>query len=420
VDSNLILHSKYYIDCTGRITEDAFLTISGNSVLTVAQGKESTAVHEFLDLGNCILIPGLINAHTHLELTLAHNKVSRHPLFTDWIRDVVRVTHEWDEEYYGRSLREGMQQSLAAGTTTIGDIVRQADENIYLDFPARARLFYEIIDFNPLTADKTLASLEDRLENFSGGTRLGVGISPHTPFTVSERLLEDCIQLARSRNIPLCIHLSETEAEVEFIKRGTGEILGFRQEFGLPPQWKPPQKSPVKYVQELGLLDEPAALVHCNYLDDEDLDILTASDASVIFCPGSHRFFGHRPHRVQEMLEKGINVALGTDSLASNDSLSLLTEMKIIRNSYPDIAPVDILRMATVNGLEALGFTNEFDAAQSGRLADLTGVTLAAEALERAESPLDALFAESAETVFSMSNGQVLLNPSNRERVSID
>lgn len=407
----MIIRGKYLIDCSGRVVEDAFLQVSGGNIARLDSGNPSSARNkeEYMDLGDCsIILPGLVNAHTHLELTLARKCGRPEALFTDWLREIIQATGDWGSEDFADSLREGIRQSIEAGTTAVGDIANQVDATVYGEFPLRVRMFHEVIDFNPLTAETTIARLKDKLAKRTEAGLVSLGISPHTPYTVSEKLLRMCIEMARAERLHVCIHLSETSAETEFLQKGTGEILQFRKEHGLPQGWSPPGKTPVQYVRDLGLLDQPVTLVHCNYLHEDDLDILSASDCSVVFCPGSHSYFRHRRHPVKEMLERKIDVALGTDSRASSPSLSILEEMKLARNLYPDVAPLEILKMATAKGRKALAFPYGPELLQPDCPADITAISAAPEEMETAGNPLESVFGQSTRPIFSMVNGEIL------------
>lgn len=137
-----------------------------------------------------------------------------------------------------------------------------------------------------------------------------------------------------------------------------------------------PGKRPVAYFLSLNLSDQSFLLAHVNYINDEELGALAKTNHSVVFCPRSHRFFGHRPHRFREMLTAGINVSLGTDSLASNSSLSILDEMRFLHRQFGDLAPETILEMATVNGAKAIGWSDKIGIIEKGKEADLTAILL--------------------------------------------
>lgn len=408
----MILRSKWFVDWPGPTIEDAEIAIEGKYI-RAKRKKDSRLTNshsKILDLGHVVLFSGFVNAHTHLELSLAQSQIKPRRYFTDWVREIVRTTREWSEDTFDSSLKVGIEHTIRSGVTSLGDISRQTRTlSRYHESNLRARLFNEVIDFNPRTAPETLDSLKARIETFPHTEKVLVGIAPHSPYTVSEQLLRQCAELAHTNDWRLCIHLAETEAELEFLRSGTGEILKFRKDFGLPSDWRPPRTSPVRYLERLGFFEKPVTLIHCNYVSEKDLDIIARSNSSVVFCPRSHRYFGHRGHPFSKMLDHGINVALGTDSLTSSPSLSMLDEIKFLRDEYPEIEPALILQMATANGLKALGLPHQ-TIARGECHADLVAVSAPAEESARFKNPFDILFAKGSKVTFSMVEGKVLLN----------
>ena len=407
----MIVRSKYLLEPTGRTIENAEVVVEGGLIASVGgkSSAEGSTDRETVDLGHAVILPGFINAHTHLELTSARLLVEPQPQFTDWIRQVIRITGGWSKDTLDSSLREGIRLSLEAGTTSLGDIGGGAHEGApYIESGIRARLFHEAIGFDPAYAGEIARSLFKRVDRGYPSERLLPGISPHTPYTVSERLLELCADVAHREGVPLCIHLAETTAELEFLRAGTGEILEFRKEFGLWPGWKPPRTSPVRYLHHLGFFEKPATLVHCNYVGREDFDIIAMTDSSVVFCPRSHAYFRHRNHPFLNMLGHGINVALGTDSLISAPSLGILDEMKFLRRDYPEIEPALLLRMATTNGAKALGLPVGVGSLAPGSPADIVGVAPPEEQADQIFDPLDAVLSKDSKVVFTMAGGKIL------------
>ncbi|MBI5118636.1 amidohydrolase family protein [Candidatus Poribacteria bacterium] len=404
----MILRSKYLIDSTGRTTEDAEVVTEGERIRAIRKKGSAPGVSEegVVDLGYAALLPGLVNAHTHLELSAARSSVRLQKRFTDWLREVVRVTSEWTEDDFDSSLGEGISESVRAGITCVGDISRgTGDTRKYRESGMRVRLFCEVIDFNPKTAERTLESLKERMNDHPSYEKLLIGIGTHTPYTVSEKLLKRCIKLAHENNWMLCIHLAETRAELEFLLEGTGEILDFRKDFGLPPEWKPPGTSPARYLESLGFFERPAMLVHCNYLEEDDFEIIARSNSSVVFCPRSHEYFGHDAHPVFKMLERGINVALGTDSLLSAPTLSVLDEIRFLHDRYHAIGAEVFLKMATTNGVKALGLSRDVGPIEHGCYGDFVGVALSEELLRKYPDPLHAVLSGQSKIIFSMVGG---------------
>jgi cytosine/adenosine deaminase-related metal-dependent hydrolase len=413
MDKALILRSKYLIDSAGRTTEDAEIVIEGERIRVIRKKGSGPEVSEadVVDLGCAALLPGLVNAHTHMELSAAQSRVKPQRQFTDWLREVVRVTSEWTEDDFNSSLGEGISKSVQAGATCVGDISRGArDMSRYLESGMRVRLFYEVIDFNPKTAERTIESLKERVNGHPSDEKLAMGIGPHTPYTVSEKLLKQCIKLAHENDWMLCIHVAETRAELEFLLAGTGEILNLRRDFGLPPEWKPPGMSPARHLERLGFFERPATLVHCNYLEEDDFEIIARSNSSVVFCPRSHEYFGHDDHPVFRMLKRGINVALGTDSLLSSPTLSILDEIKFLYHGFRTIGAEVFLKMATTNGVKALGLSRDSGPLEPGCYADFVGVALSEKLLQESFDPLTAVLSKQSKVIFSMVGGTTNLN----------
>ena len=165
-------------------------------------------------------------------------------------------------------------------------------------------------------------------------------LSPHAPYSTSADIYRECV----ASGLSVCTHVAETEEELEFLSSGTGAFVDYLEAFGISTAgWSPPELTPVQYMGTLGILRRNSVLVHCNYLTDADVATLAESCASVVFCPRSHHYFYHTDHPVMRLVEKGINVAIGTDSLASNWSLSLLDELKFLARTQPCIRPETLI-----------------------------------------------------------------------------
>jgi cytosine/adenosine deaminase-related metal-dependent hydrolase len=182
---------------------------------------------------------------------------------------------------------------------------------------------------------------------------------------------------ARRRGVLLATHAAETRAELQFLQTGTGEFRDFLGQIGaLPKGWMPPQSSPIPYLDSLGVLGRDCLLIHCNYMDPESMAAILAASSTIVYCPRSHAFFGHEQHPIRQLLDCGIHVALGTDSLASNSSLSMIDEMRFLSNRRKDIKPEEIFRAATAGGAAALGFRGALGLLKRGYCADLAVIEL--------------------------------------------
>jgi cytosine/adenosine deaminase-related metal-dependent hydrolase len=338
------------------------------------QGVSGNQEAEVVDWGSAVIIPGLVNAHSHLELTCFHGQLKEFSRFTEWAMELIRRRRKWSREDYLTSVKRGAEESLASGTTLLGDISasRVSWEALKLS-RLRKIVFEEVISFVPDRAHETIESLEHHLGSIQTDKLMGMGVSPHAPYSVSPELFQAVSDLARNRRLPIATHLAETKEELEFLKSGTGAIRELLVNLAvLPEGWVPPKLDPISYLESLGVLKQPAVLIHCNYLDPEFLTKILRSRSSVVYCPRSHAFFGHTDHPVRRLLDLGVNVALGTDSLASNNSLSVLDEMRFLFETRKDLSIEEIFRMATLNGAAALGLGGVLGRIRRGHWADMT------------------------------------------------
>ncbi len=333
---------------------------------------------EVVDWGSAVILPGLVNAHTHLELTCFHEQLQNSCSFTDWALELIRRRREWTREDFLRSSRRGAESALAEGTTLVGDISASgASWEALKQTMLRKVVFEEVISFDPEKAPETLQAFEKRLASIVIDPLLSIGVSPHAPYSVSADLYRGVSGLAHGKRLPLATHTAETREELEFLRSGTGAFRSFLTRLDIfRGGWIPPGLDPVSYLESVGVLEQPAILVHCNYLDQNSMTKVLRSRSSVIYCPRSHAFFGHAEHPVRHLLDLGVNVALGTDSLASNATLSVLDEMRFLHRNRKDLKIDEIVRMATLNGAAALGFGGVLGRLRRGYWADMTVLKL--------------------------------------------
>lgn len=362
-----------------------------------------------------LLMPGLVNAHCHLELGYLRGKLPA-GRFVDWVIQLMRQVSDAMkrgllEQLTRQSVEAGVAESLAAGVTTVGDITRQAkiSRSVLSQAPLRAVSFGEVTGLGQRRAGfaERLAAAAD---TSTDGPRLQIGLSPHAPYTVEGPALRQAVQLARQAKLPLAMHLAELSEETEFLAHLTGPLRelwntsGGAVEFldDLIPLFP---EGPVRWAERWGLFEAagcdqtagttlndacpggplphrvwhpgvPVLLAHMNYVNDDEIGLL--GGASVVLCPRTRAFFGHqRPHRYREMLAAGVNVCLGTDSLASNPDLSLLREAAALRKTDPTLPVQTILEMVTLRGAKALGMDSQIGSLAVGKQADIIALPLA-------------------------------------------
>ena len=376
----IIVKAKYLITNPEHCIEDGAVAVNGTKIYrigTFEEIKALTSVDKIIDLGNAVILPGLINIHTHLDLTNLHNRIKPTSNFTHWVFQIVGARIRWKEEDYISSIEKGIELCVESGTTTVADIANTGYSfSVLKKSPLRKVVYKEVIDLNPNHAKDVLKKTQTELSSIITDDLLLTGLSPHAPYSVSKELYQTIAQFAGETGIPVCTHIAETRDEIEFLTKGTGIFPAFlRQLRAMPDNWQAPGLTPIHYLNETEIFRNRPLLIHCNYITDEEISVIKSSGASVAFCPRSHHFFGHTNHPVQKLLYAGINVGLGTDSLASNDTLSILDEMKFLSLRH-SISPKTLLTMATRNGAKALGLESKTGQIKEGLEADLCGVRL--------------------------------------------
>jgi cytosine/adenosine deaminase-related metal-dependent hydrolase len=327
------------------------------------------------DFGDAVLLPPLVNAHTHLELTdfprwadqLGETETPSS--FVEWILQTVRVKRSIPREAFSLSLTAGIRRSLTAGTGAVGDILS--------DFPARSgygraplyvRSFLEVLGRDTGRWQELLDEAQAVLEN-EGEGRVRFGLSPHSPYTLAEEGLRACLETARRRQVPLSMHLAEAPAETEFLQTASGPLV---DDFFPMAGWQdrvpaPAGLSPVGYLESRGGLRTGMLLVHGVQVTPEDVRRIAGHSLSVVLCPRSNARLGVGRAPLGDYLEAGVNLALGTDSLASCKTLSVWDEIAFACQWFGSaLAPEKALEMATAGGARALGLQGEMGALREG------------------------------------------------------
>jgi aminodeoxyfutalosine deaminase len=341
------------------------VTIAGDRIAAVEPHGTRTAD---VDLGNAAVLPGLVNAHTHLDLSGARGKVPPTPYFTAWLRGIIAYRRSCMPEQVQADIGTALDECLRFGTTLLGDISADGSSWSALSVaPVRAVVYREWIGLTEasLQQDKPLMR-EWKWEHLPTPT-CRPGISPHAPYSVHTSRID----FTYKSGLPFCIHLAETAEESELLEHHRGPFVAFLRDLGV---WNPRglATSHKSILVRTRRANHPL-YVHCNYLSP-DAPFLSA--ATVVYCPRTHAAFGHPPHPFREFLARGVRVALGTDSLASNPDLDLLAEARFLHQRYPDVPGSTVLRLATLSGAEALGWQDETGSLEPGKSADLVVVPL--------------------------------------------
>lgn len=337
-------------------------------IVSVRNGPDRDAI----DLGGFALIPGLVNAHVHLEFSDLSSPIGPTTPFSEWLRNV--VSHRRNRTESAESaVRRGLAELRRTGTAAFGEI---ATTDLCLEFGLDAPepvVFRELIGPSPESWPGLLSAAERHLVEGDAGKT--VGLSPHAPYTVPQRLFDQSVDLAGRLGAPVAIHLAETAAELEFLSRGAGELVEMMRSIGL---WRaelhPAGRRPIDWLRPLAKAKR-GLVIHGNYLDQVELDFIAANPSlSVVYCPRTHQYFGHPPHPFRRLLDQGGRVALGTDGRSSNPDLDLWREARWLRARHPDLPSDTILNLITRSGAEALGIEDRHGILAPGRPANFVAV----------------------------------------------
>jgi cytosine/adenosine deaminase-related metal-dependent hydrolase len=397
----LIIKAKYALLGPGDVRQNVRLEYDGKRILSIRDGYAPGGLRTDYDFGLACITPGFINSHTHMELEFLAGAVPFDGSFVGWLQQIRDVKRQRNNEL--SSFPEASLRSLAAcGCTTIVD-----HHTVPLDWRRirRAGLRYypmrEFFEFNNHGPDPALMAEQ---AEFS--------YAPHAPYTASLEVAQACRRLANEAGRPISMHLSEFRGEIDFIKTGhDAEIDELTRRAGVESsQWKGTGLSSIQYAAQAGLLDGPSFMVHVNYLDEGDLEVLVEKKPTVVYCPRSHHFFKHPEHPLPRLIAAGVPVALGSDSLASNDSLSPLAEAAFVRQRFPQIPVETVFRMATSAGLVPLGLQRDHGRLQPGQFADLAVYPLPLDPGDSFADLFDVVL-EVGESCFTVCDGQTVWNP---------
>jgi len=338
-------------------------------------GVNDSADGEVTDLGSVAILPGLVNAHTHLELSWMRGQVPPGGSMPAWASKLMAlrrsVSHEPPEP-----IVDAIREARQSGTCLVGDVTNTfATYEPLLDSELSAALFRELLGFSAPDPQAIVRAAEEQIAALTPVAWLRPSIVPHAPYSVSPALLRAIAEATRGR--PLSVHLGESQQEVEFLRDGTGEWRTLLESLGVwNPAWTAPGCGPVDYLDRLGMVNEQLIAVHGVRFTDEELARLAAARATVVACPRSNRWTGAGTPPIERFYASGVRVAIGTDSLASVEDLNLFAEMAAVRRLAPSVPARRILESATLAGAEALGFSSELGSIEPGKRAQLIAVQM--------------------------------------------
>jgi cytosine/adenosine deaminase-related metal-dependent hydrolase len=352
---------------------DAGVTFFQGRIVAVGSTLQGAPIK---DLGDVAIVPGLVNAHTHLEFSDLACPIGRAGMgLVDWLGEVIR--HRANTQASSRSAIEiGLRESSRHGVTAIGEIAQpEGALQAYPALPCDGAVFLELIAPRIERVDAALEVAKTYVRQI-GSWR--PGLSPHAPYTVHPELLRKVVDLSIEYKLPLAMHLAESREEIDFLRDGSGPFRKLLESRGA---WDPTAlHASARPLDELHMLSRAhrALVIHGNYLDDEEIEYLgrQRQKMSVVYCPRTHAWFDHDRYPLEKLFAAGANVALGTDSCASAPDLSLFAEMRQVARAFPSMSRATILELGTLGGARALGVESQVGTLEPGKLASLAIIAL--------------------------------------------
>jgi len=402
----IVYAAKHLLPVAGTPIQNGAVSVDEGRIVAVGRRKDVVKAHagvEVRDLGDAVIVPGFVNAHTHVELSFMNGDPPAGGTFMTWIRDLVARRAAADPAAAAAAASTAIGAMVARGTVAVGDVANGTwAAPLLARSPLRGLSFHELFGFRSAEAESILNAAATRLTEIDADPdvarardRFVTVMTPHAPHTTSNPLLKALGGRAVASGEALSIHVAESDEETQLLRDGTGPFKEFLIERDAwEPGWKAPGLTPVEYLDRLGVLTPRTLVVHCIHIDHQDLTRLQARGVTVVTCPRSNQRLGVGKAPVPKLLASGIPVALGTDSLASAPDLDVFTEIAHLRQDHPGIAPAAALRIATINGARALGLAKDLGTIEPGKLAALAVVGLN----DPADDPMEAV-TWSSETV---------------------
>jgi cytosine/adenosine deaminase-related metal-dependent hydrolase len=402
----MILRARTLVTMTGPPIDNGAVAVKGNRIRAAGTFPEVAALFSgsVVDVGEQVLMPGLVNAHCHLDYTMLRRAIQPPRGFTAWVQRLNAIKRSLQDDDYIEAIRAGFAELLKWGTTTVLNIESFPELMSRLPPPPiRTWWFYEMIDVRKRITTEDLMDGVGIFFRKHADWLGGFGLSPHSPYTASAALYELASTCARQDNMPVTTHIAESAEEAAMFRRGSGPLYDFMRSLGRDMS-DCGHGSPLSLLLGQELIGPEWIVAHMNELDESDFALLEKTPLHVVHCPASHRYFGHQAFPMDRLRAVGINVSLGTDSLASTDSLSLFDEMRNVCDTHPSISPLQALEMATINPARALGRPRDLGCMVPKARADLIALPIT----PGGDSVFEEIVAYRRPVDWVMVNGQVL------------
>lgn len=373
----------YVVPVTAPPIVDGIVAVNGDRIAYVGPAAAAPAGRT-VDLGHALLLPGLVNVHTHLELTAMRGFLEGLD-FRSWILRLTTAKRAvLSRDMLLDAARYGIAEGLRHGVTTFADT---CDSGVAFDAMCergvRGIMYQEVFGPDPAQCAASLAELREKIDRLRPlqTSLVRLGVSPHAPYTVSDELFTAVARYAREAGLPSAIHIAESDVEQDLVVHGEGAFADGLRARGIPVAAR--ARTPIELLATLDVLSARPLLIHCVRVDDSDVARLAQSHCSVAHCPASNAKLGHGIAPLTDFMAAGILVGLGSDSVASNNRMDLLAEARLAalfqrvrRKSSSEVSASDAIRLATLGGAQAIGVGDEIGSLEVGKAADLAAFPL--------------------------------------------
>jgi cytosine/adenosine deaminase-related metal-dependent hydrolase len=377
----MIIRARCILPVGAAPIENGALLLDGDRIQWLGPWRQAdlTQSGKVLDLGEVAVMPGLINAHCHLDYTAMAGQIPPTRNFSDWIKSILALKAQWSVSEFADSWRKGARMLLESGVTTVADTESspQLLTDLWPETPLRMISFLEMTGVkSQRPAREILRETIDLIDALPKSANKEAALSPHALYSTSPELMQLAATAARERNWPIPTHLAESESEFQMFTVGSGPLYEWLK--GQRKMDDCGEGSPIALSKHYGLLGPNLLAIHANYLAAGDAELLAESGTRVVHCPRSHEYFGHDPFPYSQLRGSGVNICLGTDSLASTvkrdetaPQLDLRDEMRLFARLHPELSPREIFEMVTLKAASALGKAGQLGELKIGALADL-------------------------------------------------
>jgi len=405
---------------TSQPIRDGAIAVEGDRILQVGTAKDVSGTHRVRHAG-CAIIPGFVNSHAHLELTILRGLLENIP-FLEWIQRLTHIKYQiLTRDDLRLSAQLGAIEMLRAGVTTVAEVMDVGTGwEAMREFGLQGIAYQELFGPAESAAAESMKGLVSKIDRHrvEESATMKIGVSPHAPYTVSRPLYEAVRDYARKESLRMTAHVAESRDETGFVRDGAGPFAAAHKKRGIEVTAR--QCMPVAYMDVLGILGPDMLLVHCVEANERDLDRLRDTGTFVVHCPKSNAKLGNATARIHDMLELGVRVSLGTDSVASNNVIDMFEEMRsavfqqrTLTGRIDALTASDALRMATFEGARSLGLEDQLGSLEPGKRADFAVVDLSQPATQPVFDPVEAM-------VYSASRSDVRSVFSGGSEVSLD